>query len=444
MRGVIGIRKETKDSTERRAPLSPDHVQQLSQQGIKVIVEPSENRIFTEEEYRSAGATISDDLSSCNIIFGVKEVPIPDLIANKPFCFFSHTIKGQPFNMPMLRAILDVNITLLDFELVKNENGKRIIYFSNFAGYAGMIDTLWALGRRLEWEGIHTPLSAIKQAYQYPSLEAAKQAIREAGEAIARDGLPPELTPMIFGFTGRGHVSVAAQEIFDLLPHETVDPEAIPELVTTGKATSRKVYKAIFLKEHLYKPRNPGEPFSREKLAAHPEAFQNRFNEFLPYLMVVVNGIYWEPQYPRIVTRDDLHQLFSQGQQPRLRVIGDITCDIEGSIEVTVKPTTYKNPVYVYDVTRKDIIEGWQGQGPVILAVDKLPTELPREATKWFGDSLLPFVPELAMVDFTQPLDQLLSSLPAPFRHAVIAHQGRLTPDFEYLYEELAKHAGNK
>jgi len=176
MRGVIGIRKETKDPTERRAPLSPEHVKHLQQQGIQVVVEPSENRIFTEEEYRQAGATISDDLSQCNIIFGVKEVPIRDLIANKTFCFFSHTIKGQPFNMPMLQAILDLNITLLDYELVKDEHGKRIIYFSNFAGYAGMIDTLWALGRRLEWEGIHTPFSAIRQAYQYESLDAAKRA----------------------------------------------------------------------------------------------------------------------------------------------------------------------------------------------------------------------------------------------------------------------------
>jgi len=444
MRGVIGIRKETKDPTERRAPLSPEHVKHLQQQGIQVVVEPSENRIFTEEEYRQAGATISDDLSQCNIIFGVKEVPIRDLIANKTFCFFSHTIKGQPFNMPMLQAILDLNITLLDYELVKDEHGKRIIYFSNFAGYAGMIDTLWALGRRLEWEGIHTPFSAIRQAYQYESLDAAKRAIQDVGQTIAKEGLPEALTPLVFAFTGRGHVSVAAQEIFDLLPHETIDPEVIPDLVESGKADSKKVYKAIFLKEHLYKPRNPGEAFSREKLAAHPEAFESRFPEFLPYITVLVNGIYWEPRYPRMVTREDLHRLFAGETQPRLRVIGDITCDIEGSIEVTVKPTTYKNPVYVYDVTRQEIVDGWAGRGPVILAVDKLPTELPREATEWFGQSLLPFVPELAMMDFTRPLEAVQQSLPAPFRHAVIAHQGRLTPEFEYLYEELSKNAGNK
>ncbi len=441
MRGVIGIRKETKDPTERRAPLTPEQVQQLVKQGIQVIVEPSENRIFTGSDYQKAGATISTDLSEANIIFGVKEVPIPDLIPNKAFCFFSHTIKGQPFNMPMLQAILNQNITLLDYELVVDEKGKRLIYFSNFAGYAGMIDTLWALGRRLEWEGIATPFAAIQQAYQYESLEAAKQAIAAVGERIQQEGLPAELNPVIFAFTGRGHVSVAAQEIFDLLPHETIDPEQIPELVASGQADPHKVYKAVFLKEHLYQPRDPNEAFSRETLQQHPEKYRNRFNEFLPHLTVVVNGIYWEPRFPRIVTREDLTQLFRQNTRPRLRVIGDITCDIDGSIEVTVKPTTYKNPVYVYDVDRDDIIDGWQGNGPVILAVDKLPTEIPREATEWFGQSLLPYVPELAMADYTLPLEELLRQLPQPFRHAVIAHQGQLTPDFQYLYDELAKHA---
>ncbi len=440
MRGVIGIRKETKDPTERRAPLTPQQVQQLVQQGIQVIVQPSENRIFKPGDYQQAGATISTELNQANIILGVKEVPIPDLIPNKAFCFFSHTIKGQPFNMPMLQAILDQQITLLDYELVVDDQGKRLIYFSNFAGYAGMIDTLWALGRRLEWEGISTPFATIQQAYQYPSLEAAKQAIKKVGDRIQTEGVPKALNPLIFAFTGRGHVSIAAQEIFALLPHQTIEPEQIPELVQCGKADPHKLYKAVFLKEHLYQPRNPNEPFSRETLQQRPETYRNRFQEFLPYLTVIVNGIYWEPRFPRIVTREDLKQLFS-GSFPRLRVIGDITCDIDGSIEVTVKPTTYKNPVYVYDVQMDTVVNGWQGNGPVILAVDKLPTELPREATEWFGQSLLPYVPELAMADYTLPYEELLRQLPPPFRPAIIAHQGALTPPFHYLYKELAQHA---
>jgi alpha-aminoadipic semialdehyde synthase len=211
MKHSIGIRIENKDQTERRAPLTPAHVKKVvAEYGVEVLLEPSPNRVFTEEEYRQAGAKITSDLNHCNIIFGVKEIPKENLAPGLTYCFFSHTIKAQPFNMPMLKKIMNLGVTLLDYELVKDKKGVRKIFFGNFAGYAGMINSLWALGQRLQWEGINTSLKKIKQAKQYESLNAAETAVKEVGEEIRRNGLPVSVTPLICGFTGYGRVSCGA------------------------------------------------------------------------------------------------------------------------------------------------------------------------------------------------------------------------------------------
>ncbi|NOX38022.1 MAG: hypothetical protein GXO78_10840 [Calditrichaeota bacterium] len=435
MKGVIGIRKETKDVTERRAPLTPHQVKQLIEShGVHVVVEPAENRLFRESEYQAVGAEISTDLTKCNIIFGVKEIPVPDLRPRQVYCFFSHTIKGQPYNMPMLKRILEFEDTLLDYELVVDKQGKRLIYFSDFAGYAGMIDTLWVLGQRLLWEGIDTPFRHIRQAIEYGSLEAARKAIRQVARQISREGFPPAIVPLVVGFTGRGHVSQGAQSIFDLLPHQEISPEDLPGFLEKGMFSRHCLYKVRFLKEHLYEPIDPNLPFDATQLMAHPEQYCSRFERFVPYLTVLVNGIYWEPRFPHILTRSFLRELFQQAS-PRLRVIGDITCDVDGSLETTVKATNSLNPVYVYDPVQDTVRDGFEGRGVVVLAVDKLPTELPREASESFGEALLPFVPQLAVTDFSRPYSQL--DLPLPFQKAVIAHQGKLTPDFQYLKKYL-------
>lgn len=154
MKNVIAIRKETKDKTQRRTPLVPEHVRHLVRKhGIKVLVEPWEQRIFSDYEYKKAGAVLTHDLSQANIIFGVKEIAPQYLIPETAYCFFSHVIKGQTYNMGMLNDILNKNISLLDYELVKDHQGKRIIFFGEYAGLAGTIDTMWALGKRLKYEG---------------------------------------------------------------------------------------------------------------------------------------------------------------------------------------------------------------------------------------------------------------------------------------------------
>lgn len=439
MTKIIGIRRESKYPTERRAPLTPEQVRDLIHiYDLNVMVQPCHKRVFKNEEYEQAGAIVSESLSECNIIFGVKEMPLSDLLPNKPFCFFSHTVKGQPYNMPMLRRILDLKDTLIDYELVKNEKGKRVIFFGNYAGYAGMIDSLWALGQRLLWEGINNPFKDIRRANKHGSLEEAKDAIKKVGENIRQLGLPKTLAPFICGFSGYGQVSKGAQAIYDLLPVEEIPAQEFFDFLRADHFSNKTLYKVEFTKPDLYERIENGQnraKFDLEEFQNHPQRYKGSLENFIPHLTLFINGIFWEPSMPRLITKDFLKELYTGETQPRLRVIGDITCDVDGSIEVTVKTTSSSNPIYVYEPLTGQIIDGWKGNGPVIMAVDKLPSELPVEATREFGRSLMPFVPKLASVDFEQPLEAL--ELPWQFRGAVIAHKGRLTPRYEYLRSYL-------
>ena len=438
MRSCIGIRRETRDKTQHRAPLSPGHVRELVRNHrIRVLVQPWDRRVFSDRQYARAGAELCEDLSEANVIFGVKEIAPDYLEEEKAYCYFSHTIKGQRENMPMLRTLIDRDCTLLDYELVRNENQKRIIFFGDYAGYAGMIDTLWALGRRLAWEGIRTPLRSVRYATEYRLLSEAQRDIRAVGREIRKYGLPRSLVPLVFGFTGYGRVSRGAQSVFDLLPSKEIEPAQLKELVDSGTASPRHIYKVVFRKPDLYAHRISRKRFSTTEFNRHPERFRSRFASALPFLTVIVNGIYWEPGSPRLVTRHALASLFDRQKQPRLRVIGDISCDVRGSIEATVKTTDGTNPVYVFLPRNGKSRDGWKGRGPVILAVDKLPTELPQESSEAFGRALLPFVPALAAADFSRSISQL--DLPRILCRAIIVHRGRLTKRFRKLQSPLER-----
>ncbi len=436
MKKNIGIRRESKYPTEKRAPLTPNQVKKLLENpDLHVLVESSTQRIFEDWEYEKAGATITNDLSECDIIFGVKEVPIEDLIPQKAFCFFSHTIKGQPYNMPMLKEILNRKITLLDYELVKNKEGKRIIFFGNYAGYAGMINSLWLLGRKYLSEGIETPFAKIKQAKDYKNLNEAQTEIRKVGMEIEEKGLPEKVVPIITGFTGYGNVSKGAQAIYDLLPVETIKANELEEFVNSGNHSSHKVYKVEFSKFDIYKNKSGKTGWDSKYVSAHPEEFKSVFHQYLPYLTVLINGIFWVPDFDKLVTKEFMRKFYGENPDPKLKVIGDITCDVEGSIELTTKITTSDNPSFVYEPLTGKTIDGWEGNGPVILAVDKLPAELPSESSEFFGNALLPFVEKLAKADYSLPYEDL--DLPTEFYGAVIAHRGSLTENFKYLLKYL-------
>lgn len=412
----LGIRREDKNRWERRAPLSPAHVAELvAERGISVTVQPSPIRTYPDQEYRQAGATVAEDLSSSDVILGIKEIPIPLLQPDKAHLFFAHVIKGQAVNMPLLAALLGCGATLIDYERITDSEGRRLIFFSRHAGYAGMIDTLWTLGRRLSWEGIDTALSTVGPTHSYASLEdAVRHLIATVGLRIREHGVNPALHPLVIGFTGGGNVSQGAQEIFDRLPVLEIAPEDLPSLADNPNISRRALYKVVFRRE------------DRQDFARH-----------LPYLTALINGIYWEPSHPRVVTREALRALWQREAQPRLRVLADLSCDIRGSIEATVRITTPDAPVYIFDPETGEAASGIEGRGPAVLAVDNLPCELPRDASEHFSDSLLPFVPRLARCDFTVPYESL--QLSDALRRAIVTHQGSLTPPFRYLEEPLRR-----
>ncbi len=431
---MVGIRLEDKSVWERRVPLVPADIDELQAgHGLGVVVQPSENRIYPDTTFSEVGATVQMDLSAADVIFAVKEVPIPLLLDGKTYCFFAHVIKGQRYNMPLLRTLLDKGITLIDYERITDAQGHRLVKFGLEAGQAGMIDSLYVLGRRLLMEGVPNPFSQIKQAYTYRDLAHAEQVITEAGQSLKSSGLNLPDGPLVVGFTGRGSVSQGAQEVFDLLPHEIVEPADLPAVM--DRKVRDRIFKVVFDKRHLARPIEAGRPFVETEYHQHPERFEARFQEYLPYLTVLMNGIFWTEDYPKFVTKVDVQKQWLDGHR-RLRVIGDVTCDIDGAVELTYKPTQPDQPTYIYDPETDAFVDGLIGSGIAVLAVDNLPCELSRDASDNFSRSLRDFVPAIAKADYSQPFDEL--ELPKAVLRAIITHRGKLTPEYRYLHEALA------
>jgi len=373
----LGIRREDKNPWERRVPLIPVHARELLRKfRLEIKIQPSPIRVFSDEDYRREGVIVSEDLSSCSIVLAVKEIPEDFFREERVYVFFSHTIKGQPHNMPMLKRIMERRSSLIDYEKIVDDKGRRLVFFGRQAGLAGMIDTLWALGRRLSLEGIKNPFSEIRQTIEYASLVEAKEAVQKVGWEIHNQGLAPSLVPLVIAFLGYGHVSKGAQEIFDLLPFEEVAPGRVKDLFKKSYFSDKKVYKTVFKEEHLVVPK-PGRPaFDLQDYYHNPQNYRPVFDRLLPCFAVVVNAIYWAPQYPRFITKKALRRLWEGARPPRLRVVGDITCDIDGSLECTVKSTEPDRPVFTYDVDKDEAVDGFTGRGPAVMAVDNLPAEI--------------------------------------------------------------------
>ena len=436
MNTTYGIRLEDKNEWERRTPLVPEDVRDLAENhGLTCQVQASPLRVFEENEYIQNKAQILDDLSGCPVVFGVKEFPFDFLRHGKTYVFFSHTIKGQAYNMPLLKKIMEQGCTLIDYERMIDQNGARVTSFSRFAGIAGMIDSLWALGQRLETEGLRSPFGQIKRALEYSSLQEAKDAVIHAGEVIKQRGLPSNVSPLVCGFAGYGKVSGGAQEIYDLLPVEEVGAADLETFIQDGNFSHRAVYKTVFKEVDMVRPRSSEAAFELNDYYRHPEKYESQFSRYLPHLTMLINGVYWDQPYPHLVEKKALHHLFAQEGMPRLRVIGDVSCDIEGAVECTVRSTDPGNPVYVYDPEEGSTADGVSGRGVVIMAVDNLPCELPRESSSAFSNDLKDLVPEIVKADYSVEFARL--ALSDAIKKAVIVHQGKLTPDYRYLEQSL-------
>ena len=431
---ILGIRAEDKNRWERRAPLSPDHVAELQKQhGLIFRVEPCAKRIFSDESYLEAGATLSA-ANEAQVILGVKEIPVGAIAPGKAYLYFSHIHKGQVSGREALARHLELGTTLLDYEAVVDRRRHRKLFFGRYAGYAGMLDTLRALGQRLALEGLPSPLAKLKPTHEYDDVEEAFKHLTRLGEEIRKSGLPTGLRPVVVAFLGSGNVARGAQEAFDRLPHEEVAPEDLEHL-GEGRDEPRNLLYKVVIGRHQRVQRISDGGFDSQELRDHPDLYMSAMDRYLPRITALVNGTYWQPGEPQLVTHDHLKALWQREPQPRLRVIGDITCDPEGSIAVNTHATESGNPTYVYEVATRTTRPGVEGAGPVIMAVDNLPCELPRDASEHFGDSLMAYLPALARCDWSLPLEEL--ALPDELKRAIIVHRGSLAPAFAHLPIEV-------
>ncbi|VDD76863.1 unnamed protein product [Mesocestoides corti] len=430
---VVGIPRETVNPWERRAVLTPDHVSTLVRKGIRVLVQPSDRRIFAQSEYVEAGAEVKEDLSEASVIMGVKrpcQLTTESLIPNKTYAFFTHTIKAQEDNMELLDTLLERNIRIVDYECMVDENDRRVLAFGKFAGYSGMVNALHGLGQRLLALGYTTPFMTIAMPQTYSSLEMAKQAIKNTGYEIAMNKMPSSIGPLIFLFTGYGNVSKGAQELFRLLPHKYITPAEMKEIATNGRTDI--VYGVEVGEPDHLRHKETGK-FDMKDFRSNPQNYKSVFaKEIAPYMSVMINGIYWGVNDPRINVPNAPANLSTScfgsnviGCPPlpqRLIAVCDISADPNGSLQFMQECTTIEKPFEFSDrlLNTHLLSPSIAGEGFLVCSIDNMPSQIPVEASNYFGDRLMPW----------HLMQQNHSNVIKP---AVIASNGRLTPRFQYI-----------
>uniref|UniRef100_A0A452RMH3 Alpha-aminoadipic semialdehyde synthase, mitochondrial n=1 Tax=Ursus americanus TaxID=9643 RepID=A0A452RMH3_URSAM len=311
-KAVMALRREDVNAWERRAPLAPRHIKGITSLGYKVLIQPSNRRAIHDKEYVKAGGILQEDISEACLILGVKRPPEEKLMSKKTYAFFSHTIKAQEANMGLLDEILRQEIRLIDYEKMVDHRGTRVVAFGQWAGVAGMINILHGMGLRLLALGHHTPFMHIGMAHNYRNSSQAVQAVRDAGYEISLGLMPKSIGPLTFVFTGTGNVSKGAQEIFNELPCEYVEPHELKEVSQNGDL--RKVYGTVLSRHHHLVRKTDGvyDPVDYDK---YPEHYISRFNtDIAPYTTCFINGIYWEQNTPRLLTRQDVQSLLVPGK----------------------------------------------------------------------------------------------------------------------------------
>lgn len=392
----IGILREGKVPPDRRVPLLPEQCKEIMQQypHVTIVVQPSDIRCIANREYCDAGINLQENLSDCDILMGVKEVPIHLLIPEKTFTFFSHTLKKQPHNQKLLQTVLEKNIRLIDYECLKNKEGNRILAFGRFAGVVGTYNAFVFYGKKY---GVYD----LKRAYECFDMEELKQEMKKI-----------KIPNLKIILTGAGRVGSGAKEILDLLKIKEVSTESFLK-----ESFSVPVY-AQFNSKDCYRRKSDG-GFSREEFHKKPELYESCFRQYLKHADILIAGAYWDPQAPRLFEMNDVRE-----QDFKVKLIADITCDIDGSIPTTVKSSTILQPVYDFNRETFDLEAPYSNPDNItIMAVDNLPGELPRDSSKDFG---------LQLINNVFP--HLLTTDPEGIiQKATIAMNGSLTPDFQYL-----------
>jgi saccharopine dehydrogenase (NAD+, L-lysine forming) len=425
LRNAVGILHETKNRWERRVPLVPAEIATLVADGIEVRVERSPTRAFLDDEFVAAGATLVDDATDCKLVMGVKEVKKHQIKPGATVMCFSHTIKGQSHNMPLLAEFMSKGASLVDYEVIVDDRGVRQVAFGRYAGLAGAHETLWTLAHRMKALGHDNPLTALKHAVDYRDLADMTSYTRAALEALRAEG-PAVMAPLVVAVTGNGRVSKGSLEYLDMvgaipctldeclaLPHESPDDRTLRVLHLSD--------------EVLYEWAGQHRRFSFDHYVQNPERYVCKGAMYLPFVKALINGLYWDERFPRLLDDSTLRRMFAQ--ETISPVIGDIACDIKGGVEWTVLATQNDEPSFVYDPVTNTHKLGVEGRGVAIMSVDNLPTALPRDASVDFSKALHPYVRTF----FNARLGSGVGELPAALQSAVVVAGGRLTPKHQGL-----------
>jgi alpha-aminoadipic semialdehyde synthase len=428
LRDAIGILRETKNKWERRVPLVPEEVRGLIAAGIAVRVERSPTRALADADFEAAGATLVDDATDCRFIAGVKEVKPSQVKPGQTVMCFSHTIKGQSHNMPLLAHFMKQGATLIDYEVIVDDAGVRQVAFGRYAGLAGAHETLWTLAHRLAALGHPSPLTGIKHAVEYRDLAEMVAHTRELLAALRAEG-PAALAPFVVAVTGEGRVSHGALEYFALvgaIPCTVGEAIALP----TDSPDDRTL-RVLHVKDAEIFVTAGTRRFDFAKYLAHPERWLNVGAMYLPYCVALVNGLYWDARFPRLLDDSTLRRMHGDKTLPV--ALGDVACDIDGGIEWTVMATQNDEPAFVYDPATRKATVGVEGDGVAIMSVDNLPCALPRDASFDFSRALIPFIRAF----YEARYDGGVGGLPPALQNAVVVAGGKLTPRHEGLAKFL-------
>lgn len=396
----IGILREGKTPPDKRVAFTPDQCVEIQQKfpQLNLVVQKSEIRAFPDTEYAAKGVTLVDSVADCDVIVGVKEVPIPELIPNKKYFFFSHTFKQQPYNRDLLQAVVDKNIELIDYEVLVGRDGKRIIGFGKYAGIVGAYNGILAFGKKA---GLFS-LKPANKCFDRAEME----------QEYAKVSLPKNFKLVM---TGAGRVAGGAMEVFNGMGIKKVSPQAFLNEEFDGP-----VYTQILVTD--YNIRKDGAPFKRREFFADPVPYKSNFLRFAKVADVYTSCHYWDHRSPIIISREDF-----KNPDLKLKVVSDISCDIDCAVGSTLRPSTIADPLYGYDpITEKEV--DFMADGAIgVMAVDNLPCELPRDASGDFGREFIDAVlPELVNGD----PDRIIAK-------ATETRNGDLTPEFEYLRSYL-------
>ena len=393
----FGIIKERKNPPDRRVVFAPDELAKLKQQypEASVTVESSDIRIFSDIQYKSMGITVADDVSDCDVLFGVKEVPVDALIPNKSYFFFSHTIKKQPYNKKLLQAILEKNINLYDHETIVDGDNRRLIGFGKYAGMVGVYNGIRAFGIKFE-------------LFKLPKAETL-----EGKDAMIMHLKRITLPAIKFVLTGTGKVGSGAVEILKAIKVKEI---TVDNYLT--KTYAQPVYVQLDVLE--YNKRIDGQILDFKDFTDHPEAYVSDFEKFTKVSDLYFAGHFYANGAPIILTREMLN-----ASDCKLKVIADISCDVKGPIACTLRASTIAEPIYGYFPLEDREVDVFHPAAVAVMAVDNLPCEIPKDASEGFGEL---FMEHVIPAFFNGDKDRILE-------RAKITENGKLTERFSYLQD---------